>query len=103
MNILKQIGVNGKDLRLLKNIYEMQRVALQLGGELTDWIDLKRGVRHECVMSQDLFNIYAEVIMRNIEEERIRIGGKNINNIRHADDAVLTGCHTPRSIAPEFQ
>ena len=89
MNILKQIGVDGKDLRLIKNIYEMQRVALQLGGELTDWIDIKRGVRQGCVMSPDLFNIYAEIIMRNIEEEGIRVGGKNINNIRYADDTVL--------------
>ena len=89
MNILKQIGVDGKDLRLLKNIYEMQRVALQLGGELTDWIDIKRGVRQGCVMLPDLFNIYAEFIMRNIEEEGIRVGGKNINNIRYVDDTVL--------------
>ena len=62
---------------------------LQLGGELTDWIDIKRGVRQGCVMSPDLFNIYAEFIMRNIEEEGIRVGGKNINNIRYADDTVL--------------
>ena len=73
MNILKQIGVDGKDLRLVKNIYEMQRVALQVGGELTDWIDIKRGVRQGCGMSPDLFNIYAEFIMRNIEEEEIRL------------------------------
>ena len=89
MNILRQIGVDGEDLRLIKNIYEMQGVALQLGGELTDWIDIKRGVRQGCVMSPDLFNIYAEFIMRNIEEEGIRVGGKNMNNIRYADDTVL--------------
>ena len=75
MNVLKQIGVNGKNLRLIKNIYEMQRVTFQLGGELTDWIDIKRGVRQGCVMSPDLLNIYAEFLMRNIEEERIRVGG----------------------------
>ena len=40
-------------------------------------------------MSPDLFNIYAEFIMRNIEDEGIGVGGKNINNIRYADDAVL--------------
>ena len=40
-------------------------------------------------MSPDLFNIYTEFIMKNIENEGIRVGGKNINNIRYADDAVL--------------
>ena len=89
MNILKKIGLDGKDLRLIKNIYVMQRVALQLGGVLTYWIDIKRGVRQGCGMSPDQFNIYAEFIMRNIEEEEIRVGGKNINYIRYADDAVL--------------
>ena len=88
LDVLKQIGVDGKDLRLIKNIYEMQRVALQLGGELTDWVDIKRGVRQGCVMSPDLFNIYAEFVMRNIDDEGIRVGGKNINKIRYADDAV---------------
>ena len=78
--VLKQIGVDGKDLRLIKNIYEMQSVALQLGGELTDWIDIKRGVRQGCVMS---------LITRNMEDEGIRVGGKNVNNIRCADDAIL--------------
>ena len=81
---MKLIGVDGKDQRLIKNIYDIKRVPLTLGGELTDSIDIKRGVRQGCITSPDLFYIYAESIMRNFDNQVITIGGRNINKNRYA-------------------
>ena len=63
---------------------------MRVGDELTDLVDIKRGVRQGCVMSPDLFTLYGEVIMREIETiEGFSIGGRNLNNVRYADDTVL--------------
>ena len=52
--------------------------------------DFKRGVRQGCVLSPDLFTLYGEVILREIEEvDGLKIGGRVLNNIRYADDTVL--------------
>ena len=53
-------------------------------------LSVKRGIRQGCVMSPDLFNLYSEIIMReNNNLEGVNVGGRNINNIRYADDTVL--------------
>ena len=60
----------------------------------TDWFQIGKGVRHNCILSPCLFNLYAEYIMRNagLDEApaRIKIAGRNINNLRYADDTTLT-------------
>ena len=60
----------------------------------TDWFQIGKGVRHSCILSPCLFNLYAEYIMRNagLDEApaRIKIAGRNINNLRYADDTTLT-------------
>ena len=59
----------------------------------TDWVQTGKGVRQGCILSPCLFNLYLEYIMRNagLEEEQagIKIAGRNINNLRYADDTTL--------------
>ena len=88
--ILKNIGIDGKDLRLIETLYRKQRMPVRIEDKLTEWTKIKRGVRQGCCVSSDFFNLYAEVIIREIkEEDGIKIAGKNINSIRYADDTVL--------------
>jgi len=88
--ILNQLNIDGKDLRILRNLYWEQQAAIRVDGECTKYTEIKRGVRQGCVMSPDLFNIYSEVILRTISDmEGVIIGGRNINNLRYADDTVL--------------
>ena len=90
IEILKDIGVYGKELRVVQNLYWSQKACVKIDGEETEWQNIRRGVRQGCVLSPDLFSLYSEIIMRTIREcEGIRIGGRNVNNIRYADDTVL--------------
>ena len=91
ITILQQLNIDGKDLRIIKNIYWEQKAAVRVEEETSNFQNIKRGVRQGCVLSPDLFSLYSEMIMRQIEEiEGLKIGGHNINSIRYADDTVLT-------------
>ena len=58
--------------------------------QLSDLIEIERGVRQGCVLSPDLFSFYSEIILREVEElHGVVINGRNVNNIRYADDTVL--------------
>ena len=65
----------------------------QAGQGTTDWFQIGKGVRQACILSPCLFNLYAEYIMRNAGLEKaqagIKIAGRNINNLRYADDTTL--------------
>ena len=78
---------------LLRNLYAGQEATVRTGHRTTDWFQMGKGVRQDCVLSPCLFNLYAEHIMRNagLEEAQagIKIAGKNINNLRYADDTTL--------------
>ena len=88
--ILEELDIDGKDLRIIRNLYWDQNAAVRIEGEHSEYKQIKRGVRQGCVMSPDLFNIYSETILRNIEEcPGLKVNGENINNIRYADDTVL--------------
>ena len=88
--ILSRLDIGRKDLRIVRNLYYEQTSAVRVEDELTEYVDIKRGVRQGCVMSPVLFSLYAEIIMREIDDmEGIRIGGQNVNNVRYADDTVL--------------
>ena len=70
-----------------------QEATVRTGRGKTDWFQIRKGVHQGCILSPCLFNFYAEYIMRNagLEEEQagIKIAGKNINNLRYADDTTL--------------
>ena len=79
---------------LLRNLYAGQEATVRTGHGATDWFQIGKGVRQDCILSPYLFNFCAEYIMRNagLEEAQagIKISGKNINNLRYADDTTLT-------------
>ena len=78
---------------LLKNPYAGQETTVRTGPGTTDWFQIGKGVCQGCILSPCLFNLYAEYIMRNagLEEAQvgIKITGRNINNLRYADDTTL--------------
>ena len=79
---------------LLRNLYAGQEATVRTGHGTTDWFQIGKGVCQGCILSPCLFNLYAEHIMRNVglEETRagIKIAGRNIKNLRYADDTTLT-------------
>ena len=82
---------------LLRNIYVGQEATVRTGHGTTDWFQIGKGGREGCILSPCLFNFYAEYIMRNagLEEAQagIKIAGRNINNLRCADDTTfMTEC-----------
>ena len=90
LTVLKRLQIGGKEMRIIRNLYYDQTAAVRVGDELADWVEIKRGVRQGCVMSPLLFSLYGEIIMREIADlGGVSVGGKNINNIRYADDTVL--------------
>ena len=90
MDILQDLDLDGKDIRLIRNLYWEQTACMRIDNEFGDSTQIKRGVRQGCVFSPDLFNLYSERIMRELDSaEGFVIGGHNLNNIRFADDAVL--------------
>ena len=78
---------------LLRNLYAGQEATIITGHETTDWFQIGKGELQGCILSPCLFNLYAEYIMRNAELEEaqggIKIAGRNINNLRYADDTTL--------------
>ena len=78
---------------LLKNLYAGQKATVRTGHGTADWFQIGKGVPQGCILSPCLFNLYAEYIMRNagLEEAQagIKIAGRNVNNLRYADDTIL--------------
>ena len=78
---------------LLRNLYAGQEATVRTGHGTTDWFQIGKGVCQGCILSPCLFNFYAEYTMRNagLEETQagIKIAGRNINNLRYADDTTL--------------
>ena len=90
---LKEMGMPDHLTCLLRNLYSGQEASVRTGHGITDWFQIGKGVHQGCLLSPCLFNLYAEYIMRNagLEETQagIKIGRRNINNLRYADDTTL--------------
>ena len=91
--ILQEMGIPDHLTYLLRNLYASQEATIRTGYRTTDWFQIGKGVRQFCILSPCLFNLYAEYIMRNagLEEAQagFKISGRNINNLRYADDTTL--------------
>ena len=100
--ILKEMGIPDPLTCLLRNMYVGQEATLRTGHGTTDWFQIGKGIQQECILSPCLFDLYAEYTMRNAHEKNheksspldeaqagITITGRNINNLRHADDTTV--------------
>ena len=91
--ILKEMGIPDHLTCLLRNLYGGQEATVRTGHETTDLFQIRKRVRQGCILPPCLFNLYAEYIMRNagLDEAQagIKIAGRNISNLRYADDTTL--------------
>ena len=91
--ILKEVGISGHLICLLRNLYAGQEAIVRTGHGTMDWFQIGKAVHHSCILSPCLFNLYAEYIMQNarLDEAQagIKIAGRNINNLKYVDDTTL--------------
>ena len=87
------MGIPDHLTSLLRNLYAGQEATVRTGHGTTDWFQIRKGVHQSYILSPCLFHLYAEYIMRNagLDEAQagIKIAGRNINNLRYADDTTL--------------
>jgi len=92
-NILKEMGIPDHLTCLLRNLYAAQEATVRTGHGTTNWFQVGKGLCQGCILSPCLSNLYAEYILRNagLDEAQagIKIAGRNINNLRYADDTTL--------------
>ena len=90
--ILQEMGVSGHLPSLLRNLYAGQEATVRTRHG-TDWLKIRKGAHQGCILSPCLFNLHAECIRLNagLDEAQsgIKIAGRNINNLRYADDTTL--------------
>ena len=82
--ILQEMGIPDHLTCLLRNLYAVQEATVRTGHGTTDWFQIRKGARQDCILSPCLFNLYAEYIMRNVgldeAQAGIKISWRNINN-----------------------
>ena len=87
------MGISDHLTCLLRNLYAGQEATVRTGHGITDWFQIGKGVCRGCILSLCSFNLYVEYIMQNarLDEAQagIKIAGRNINNLRYADDTTL--------------
>ena len=93
LEILKEMVITDYLTCLLRNLYVGKEAKVRTGHGTTDWFQTGKGVRQGCILSPCLFNLYAQYIMPNARldefQARIKTTGRNINNLRCADDTTL--------------
>ena len=91
--ILQEMGIPDHLTCPLRNLYAGQEATVRTGHGTTNWFQIGKGVCQGYILSPCLFNLYAEYIMRNAgldeAQDGIKIAGRNINNLRYADDTTL--------------
>ena len=91
--ILQEMGIANHLTCLLRNLYSGQEATVRTGHGTADWFQIGKGICQVCILSPCLFNLHAEYIMRNVGLDKaqtgIKIAGRNINNLRYADDTTL--------------
>ena len=87
------MGISDHLTCLLRNLCAGQEATIRTGHQKTDWFQIGKGVRQGCISSPCLYNLYAEYIIRNVgldeAQAGIKIAGRNISNLRYADDTKL--------------
>ena len=90
--IFQEMGIPDHLTCLLRNLYADQRATVRTGHG-TDWFQIGKGVWQGCILSPCLFNLYVEYYMQNAgldeAQTEMKIAGRNINNLRYADDTTL--------------
>ena len=91
--IVKEIGLPDHLTFFFRNLYAGQESIVRTGHGITDWFQIGKGVFQGCILSPWLFNLCAEYIMQSAGldevQTRTKIAGRNINNLRYADDNTL--------------
>ena len=87
------MGIPGHLTCLLRNLYAGQEATVRTRHGTTDWFQIGKGICQGCILSPCLFNLYAEYIRQNARldeaQARIKIAGRNINNLTYTDDTIL--------------
>ena len=91
--ILQEMGIPDHLTCFLRNLYAGQEATVRTIYGTTDWFKIGKGVRQSCILSSCLFHLYTGYIMQNARlneaQAGIKIAGRNINNLRNADDTTV--------------
>ena len=103
--ILQEMGIPHHLACLLRNLYPGQEATVITGHGTTGWFQIRKGVCQGCILSPCLFNLYAEYIMKNAQLDEAQAGiktpGKNISNLRYANDTTLIPKQTRTNEPPD--
>ena len=90
IKLLDNQNIGKENIRIIRNLYWTQEAAIKIEDSLSNWTTIRKGVRQGCIISPLLFNFYTEHIMREskLENKGIQIGGRQVNNLRYAEDTV---------------